>query len=470
MSTGADSTAKDARDRSKGERAKGSKDTPAKTARGTREFTRRAKAAQRRQARRQTTRNRAAVSSRSAMSLMAWTRDALGRIPRAALVCALLAFVNAVCWAQITPPFQGADEGDHFAYVQELVENNRLPTPTPAGISEEEATALLGLNFIQVRFRPNGHLISTEAEQETLEQALAKPTSRSALGDAGVATSQPPLYYALEAIPYAIGSGGSILDRLDLMRLLSAVFAGLTALFVFLFLRESLPAARWAWTVGGLGVALTPILGLVSGAVNPDALLFTVSAALFYCFARAFRRGLTQRLAIAIGALIALGLMTKLNFAGLVPGAILGLIVLARREARLSGTQAYYRMLAPGLAIAVSPGVVYGLVNLASNHSTFGLVSGSAAALTGAHRSIAGELQLHLAVLPAATARHAQLLPGDLHHASDLAPQPGWAVRLVGHRLSDMGVERRDRAAGRGRRAVRPRARAQPHRVAAPHP
>ena len=120
-----------------------------------------------------------------------------------------------------------------------------------------------------------------------------------------MATSEPPLYYALQTIPYYLGSAGTLLDQLELMRLLSALMAGLTALFTFLFVRESLPTAPWAWTVGGLGAALYPLLGFASGAVTPDAMLCAVSAAIFYCLARAFRRGLTRKLAIAIGALIA---------------------------------------------------------------------------------------------------------------------------------------------------------------------
>ena len=36
----------------------------------------------------------------------------------------------------------------------------------------------------------------------------------------------PPLYYALEAIPYRAGYGLDFLDRLFLMRLLSALLAG----------------------------------------------------------------------------------------------------------------------------------------------------------------------------------------------------------------------------------------------------
>jgi 4-amino-4-deoxy-L-arabinose transferase-like glycosyltransferase len=349
-------------------------------------------------------RRRASPSRGASAALLSRSRGALARIPTAAWVCALLAFVNAACWSVITPPFLALDEPDHFAYVQQLAETGRLPSSAASEYSPEEQLALRDLRHEQVRFRPAGNPIFSTAEQRKLQADLAQSPSRVGPGGAGVAASEPPLYYALETIPYALGSSGSILDRLELMRLLSAVLAGLTVLFVFLFLREALPSVSWAWTVGGLGVALAPLLGFASSTVNPDALLFTVSAAVFYCLARAFRRGLTQRSAIAIGVLIAVGLVTKLNFAGLAPGAVLGLVLLTRREAHASGRRAYYRLLAPALAIAVSPGVLYALVNIASNHHTFGIVSSGVAGLASAHRSLSGELsyiwQFYLPRLP----------------------------------------------------------------------
>jgi 4-amino-4-deoxy-L-arabinose transferase-like glycosyltransferase len=347
---------------------------------------------------------RVASRARAGLSSIAVATVALRRLPTAAKVCALLAFLNAVCWAQITPPFLGPDEADHFAYVQELVEGHQLPSSALEVYSPMQAQILNDLRYPQVRYRPGHYPISSTAEQEKLEHDLASPLSLRGPGTAGVATSEPPLYYALETIPYVAGSSGSILDRLELMRLLSALLGGLSALFAFLFLREALPAKRWAWTIGGLGVALSPMLGFDTGTVNPDALLIVVATALFYGLARAFRRGLTQRSALAIGALIAIGLLSKLNFVGLVPGAILGLIVLTRREARAHGARAYARLLTPALAIAVSPAVLYALVNAFSNHRALGIVSGAASGLTSVHRSISGELsyiwQLYLPRLP----------------------------------------------------------------------
>ncbi|MGA9285491.1 MAG: DUF2142 domain-containing protein [Solirubrobacteraceae bacterium] len=348
--------------------------------------------------------SRGADLRRTVLTRVALARKALGRVPRAAWVCTLIALLNAVSWSLITPPFLALDEPDHFAYVQTLVQTGRLPSSSKSEYSEEETLALEDLQHNQVRFRPAGHTIFSSGAQEKLEHDLAQPLSRNGPGGAGVAKSEPPLYYALAAIPYEVGSSGSILDRLELMRLLSAFLAGLTALFVYLFLREALPRTRWAWTVGGLGVALAPLLGFASSTVNPDALLFTVSAALFYCLARAFHRRLSTPLALTIGFFTAVGLATKLNFVGIAPGIAIGLILLARREARTAGRRVYLHTLAPALAIAVTPGVIYGLVNVFSSHSTFGSVSGGAAGLTSTQHSISGAIsyvwQFYLPRLP----------------------------------------------------------------------
>jgi hypothetical protein len=324
------------------------------------------------------TSDREPVASRGRWASM---RAGLRRVPRAAWVCALVACLNAACWSLISPPFEAPDEPSHFAYVAELAETGKLPSGDVESFSPAEQIALRDLEQGQVRYSPQSHTIFTTAQQAQLQHDLNLPLSRVS-PNAGVAASEPPLFYALETLPYYAGSSGTLLDRLALMRLLSALLGGFTALFVFLFLREALPRAPWAWTVGGLGVALAPLLGLMAGSVNSDALLYPVSAALFYCLARGFRRGLTPKLGALTGAVIAAGLLTKLNFVGLIPGAILGLLILTWRARRASGRTAY-RSLALALAIAATPPCAYILINLLSGRSAYGTLSTGVSSTTG---------------------------------------------------------------------------------------
>ena len=100
-----------------------------------------------------------------------------------------------------------------------------------------------------------------------------------------------------------------------------------------------------------------------------------------------------------------MGLLTKLNFIGMVPGVILGLIVLAARGRRTARSTAY-RSLALAVAIAASPVCLYIVINLFSNHPGLGVVS-SAIHLTSGRGSPLSEIsyiwQFYLPRLPGMT-------------------------------------------------------------------
>ncbi len=209
------------------------------------------------------------------------------------------------------------------------------------------------------------------------------------------------------------------------MRLLSALLGAVAALFTFLFVRETLPGVRWAWTVGALSVAFLAPFGYMSGVVNPDSMLIAVSAAIFYCLARAFRRGLTSRLAVAIAALTAVGLLTKINFVGLTPGIALGLIVLSLRASRAHGRGITLLALGGSLALAASPVLVYLFINLLSNHPGLGLVSTTLTLAGKGHPLLASLGYIWQFYLPR--------LPGMTDHFPGLSmPLQVWFDKSVG--------------------------------------
>jgi hypothetical protein len=329
----------------------------------------------------------------------------LRRVPSPALVCASIALLNAVAWSLIVPPFQGKDEVDHFTYVEQIAEDGTLPeNGQPNGrYSPEVSLVLRALHYPEVVHSPQTPAISSVAEQRTLTKAVDAGASLQGFGEAGIATSEPPLYYAIQTIPYFIAKG-DVLTQLQLMRLVGALFAAATALLTFLFLREALPGTPWAATVGALCVALQPLFAFMSGSVNPDSMLYAVSAAVFLCLARAFRRGLTRRLAVALGAAIAIGFLTKLNFVGLALGVFLGLAVLAVRGLRANGRKGLYP---PALAacIGVVPVALYALRNILTNRPTFGIVTGGTGLVTthSLLHQISYIWQLYLPRLPGMT-------------------------------------------------------------------
>lgn len=255
----------------------------------------------------------------------------MSRLPRAARWCAAIAFVNALVWSFVTPPFHVADETGHLVYVQHLAETGDVPDEQGAEpFSPEQGQVLDALRFPQVVGNARERTLTTEADDRALDRLGARRPDPVGPGGAIESSTQPPLYYALEAGVYLASPSRALLDRLWLMRVLSCLLAAATAAFTVLFLRE-LFREPWAWALGGLAVAFQPVFGFTSSGLTPDSLLFAASAATLFGMARAFRRGLSPRLGAGIGVALAVGALAKLNFLALIPGVLLGLGLLVWR-------------------------------------------------------------------------------------------------------------------------------------------
>ncbi|HEY7952200.1 MAG TPA: DUF2142 domain-containing protein [Solirubrobacteraceae bacterium] len=316
-------------------------------------------------------------------------KNQLKRVPRAGWACFLIALVNCAIWTVVVPPFQVPDEISHFAYAQYVAQTGKLP-PQQATLqySPEEYTVLDSLFFFDTIGRPQMRGIFTSAEDRGLREALAQHPSPTGTGGTTSITNQPPLYYALAAIPYWLSPSHNILFRLQFMRLLSALLAACTVLTAFLFLRELLPRLPWAWTVGALVIAFQPTFCFLAAGVQGDNLLFFAASATFLLLLRAFRHGLTMRRGVLIGLAVVAGVLGKLTFISLLPGVLLALALLGWREIRRvraggagSGTRAdeqadpsqstgigaSLRALAPialATAIVIIPVAIYAFMNL----------------------------------------------------------------------------------------------------------
>jgi 4-amino-4-deoxy-L-arabinose transferase-like glycosyltransferase len=319
-------------------------------------------------------------------------RAQLRRVPSAAYWCALVAFLTAAAWSVVTPPFQVPDETAHVAYVQDLAENGMVPNdPAGAAFSDEQSRLIDALQFGFVIGRPSNGAIWYQLQDDAVDAVESQPLARHNGGGIQSNSNQPPLYYALTVPAYVASPGGGLLERMALMRLVSALLSAVTTLFVFLFLRE-LFVERWTWTAGSLAVAFQPVFGFISGGVTPDTLLTTASAALFLGFAQAFRRGLTVRRGAWIGAALAVGALAKLNFLALIPGAVLGLALLV-----WSSRERIRALQAAGVATGVlgAAAVAYVLLNvLVWDRSAWGGGETTVSTTVGAGGGVAPDLGL----------------------------------------------------------------------------
>lgn len=319
------------------------------------------------------------------------------RVPTAAWWCALIGALNAAGWGLITPPFHIPDEPQHIGYVQHLAETGRPAHHVPAkpAFSTEEAIALDGSLFNLVVGNDRGRPPWSDAQMDPIKARLAGRPRRDNGGSIPSVDSNPPLYYALEVLPYSAAEHGSFFDRIVAMRLLSALLAGVTVLLCFGFVREVLPAAPWAWTVGALAVAFQPTFGFIGGGVSNDNLLFVTSAGILLLLARVLRRGLTMARGASLGAAVTTGLLTKGTTLGLLPGVALGLSLVISRT-NVHDRRHAIRAAATAVAVPVVAMTIYVAVSSAVWQTSLYAGAGETATSAVSHGSTGGGLLSYL--------------------------------------------------------------------------
>lgn len=285
----------------------------------------------------------------------------LRRVPAAGWIVALLTLANAVGWGMIVPPFHVPDETAHAFYAQYLGETGKLPHPSPdqAWYSDDQGAVLSAERFYDIVGEARNRPPADAQAQRALHDAQRPGRDRKGVGDASSATTNPPGYYLVQALAYRAAHGADVTGRLAAMRLVSAAMAALTALCVFLFLRELLPGTPLAWTVGGLAAGLQPMFAFVSSGVTNEAALYLVSAALMLALAQLLRRGLTVRRAAAVGLLLGIGVLVKTQVLAYAPAVGLALIIAAWRTRE--GARPWRSWAAAAIA-GLAPLLLYGVL------------------------------------------------------------------------------------------------------------
>ena len=239
-------------------------------------------------------------------------------------------------FALTTPPLQSPDEMVHVQYVELLADQHQVPQTTElrGDATSPQLKAVIGLAATgRAAFSPDRRTPWGTIEDHRADAELAKLPSGGAVDSFTNSSSQPPAYYAVLATATSI-TGGSVFDRMLVGRLLSALMVGIAIAGCAAFAREAVPRARGLVVAGAILVATLPVVGFIGGSINPDALLIAVSAWTLVVIAKILRQGPTARRGLALGALVGLGLISKLTYAGLLPAVALAAIVVLVRGYR----------------------------------------------------------------------------------------------------------------------------------------
>ena len=221
------------------------------------------------------------------------------RVRDAVLGVTLLAYAAlAYGYITLTPIWQNPDEPAHFNYVAYVARSGGLPELKPG----DWDSALL----------------------ERLKNGTLTPNDD--VGAIRYESWQPPLFYLVAAPVFLSGptDPSSILLRL---RAFDAILGGLTLLMAYAVARQALPREL------ALAVPLTmvgvPMFTAVSTSLSADPLANLLAAAILFVLVNRLRQTCVEtRWLLGTGALVGVGVLTKLALAIFVP---LGLIVVARR-------------------------------------------------------------------------------------------------------------------------------------------
>ncbi len=313
-----------------------------------------------------------------AQRLSSWPQrvlPALRQAPRPLVLILVFAALESVAWDIATPAFQGPDEASHFAYIQHLAETGSIPSATSAGPpnSTEAQDALNWLNLSSLTGDLGARPAWTSADLRAWHQIeLQMPRGSRANGSgSNPQAKNPPLYYALMAIPYRVFVWLPLLKRLFVLRLFSAVFRLLTIVLTWLLAGELFARVRWKQTLAVAVVALQPKLAFMSGVISVDNLLVAVVTAFLWAAVRLVRRGPSTGRVLAASGFAAAATLTQGRGLVTIPVLVVALAVAWLRH-RPAAREMLPRALAAAATIVAALALYALFADLSNGTSAYG--------------------------------------------------------------------------------------------------
>lgn len=289
--------------------------------------------------------------------------------------------LRALTYVSITPLWEGFDEPFHFAYIQHIVEQGRLPVQKQDTVSREIHHSL---RYLPLPREPGGFKVGRvhddwwrmpDAERrEAVRRALAAPPSWGGVSsDAGsnpqyiYQAQHGPLYYALAAIPYLCFRDGDLAERVFAVRIFSILLASVVILAGYAVFRRVFGDPSLALVLTAV-VAFMPGLMTDTCRVGNDSLSVAILSLSIALVVR--ESPWTWRRTALLGLLAAAGLLTKLYFMAVLPAFAVVLGTRFLRRPRNVG--AFFAHTAVFLALAVSVSAWW----YARNHRLYGAMTG----------------------------------------------------------------------------------------------
>jgi hypothetical protein len=260
-------------------------------------------------------------------------------VDRALALLWLCFVVRGVYYASAIPLWEGYDEYSHYAYVEYLVQNGRIPVPGVSRNSYEVESSLRAypLPWTQQRLRPG--VISYErwgalspAERGQRLAAIMPSHAEDLAGGAIYESQQPPLYYWTMAPALAVSEwlGASLAARVFALRCASILLCSLALPIGWALAKRVLGSDAAAAGVVAVAVCMPEFLIDVARVGNESMAVLAGTALCYGCvLVLGGRRD--WEIALATGAALGACLLTKAYFLSAIP-ATCAVFFLARNR------------------------------------------------------------------------------------------------------------------------------------------
>jgi hypothetical protein len=224
-----------------------------------------------------------------------------------------LALVKGLVWTLALPPWYGPDEPSHFAYVQLMAVEGRVPQYALSRDDGRDVPADVQCSENNMGFRLNGPFFAEPPFGPDAARCSRPdtPAARRPEVPSAPTAAYSPLYYAAGVPFYDLVRDAPVETRLEAVRLLSVLLGAAAAGFAYL-------AGFWAFegrrslAAAAAGVfLLQPMVSQQFAIVNNDALLIASAAAFFWRFFRALGRGFGATDAAWMAVLVGLAYLAK---------------------------------------------------------------------------------------------------------------------------------------------------------------
>jgi 4-amino-4-deoxy-L-arabinose transferase-like glycosyltransferase len=245
--------------------------------------------------------------------------------------------VRLLFYSAMLPLWEGYDEWAHFAVVQRMAVHGELLVPRDAPVARDvEASLQLAPVPWELRslappsLTEDAFWTASREERDRRESAMRAIPAQWGRENGSLTAYealQPPLYYWIMAPALLVcrSLGASLAAQVLALRFLSSLLASLVIPLVFLIGRQVWGADSVALGCAAI-VAVMPGLALDVARVGNDCLGVVLFTALTWIALKTVQEGLTLELAMRLGVVLGLGLLTKAYFLTAVPALIAVLV------------------------------------------------------------------------------------------------------------------------------------------------